>query len=341
MLKTPAPRMIVLEDLRGRGVRLRDGDTVSVDANPLVRHRIVSAVAVASGRASPEVRAQEEEAVVEAVPAPTIEDAAAQGRLILLAEDNPTNQDVIRRQLLRLGYACEIVNNGARALEAHRTGRYAIILTDCHMPEMDGYDLAREIRREEKSGARIPIVAITANALQGEAARCLAAGMDDYLSKPVTMRALRDAIRKWMPSTSVVDVSPGPARPDSPPSGGPVSAAPAMAAPAVDERVLKDMFGEDHAQFLEILESFVAPSQKIVSDMAAGLRERDAERIKDAAHQLKSSSRTIGAGALADVCLDLEKAARAQEWESIDLLGRRAEEEMRSVQIYIETAIGR
>ena len=124
-----------------------------------------------------------------------------QGTLILLAEDNLTNQQVIRRQLTKLGYTCEIEDDGKLALEAWRRNDYALLLTDCHMPNMDGFELTASIRKDQEgSGKRSPIIAVTANALEGEAERCIAAGMDDYLSKPLAMSDLKATLRKWMPN---------------------------------------------------------------------------------------------------------------------------------------------
>src|SRR6185295_9341417 len=109
--------------------------------------------------------------------APTVEDAVAKGMLILLADDHPTNRLLLARQLNTLGYAAETAENGVIALQKWKTGRYALLITDCHMPEMDGYDLTRAIRTIEDAGGgrRFPIIACTANALQGEAEICFAA----------------------------------------------------------------------------------------------------------------------------------------------------------------------
>src|SRR5690606_27117735 len=130
-------------------------------------------------RARAQVKLEDEVTALPTAKAPTIEEALARGELILLAEDNPTNQDVTRRQLASLGYACEIAEDGAEALEAYKRRNYALLLTDCHMPVMDGYELARQIRvLEQGQSRRLPIIAVTASALQREAHNCFAAGMD-------------------------------------------------------------------------------------------------------------------------------------------------------------------
>jgi PAS domain S-box-containing protein len=117
---------------------------------------------------------------------------------VLVAEDNPTNQRVAQKLLERLGCVVEVVSNGAEAVEACRKNRFDMVLMDCHMPEMDGWEATRAIRQLEAAiGARTPIVALTANALSGERERCLAAGMDDYLAKPVQVEALGEMLRHW------------------------------------------------------------------------------------------------------------------------------------------------
>jgi len=303
---------------------------VVLNANPLVRHRFIRAVAVAAGRASPEAEADDDAAAITPLKAPTVDEAHARGQLVLVAEDNATNQDVIRRQLGVLGYACEITGNGVQALEAWKTGRYALLLTDCHMPEMDGYELAGAIRRMESGTARHgPIVAITANALQGEAERCLAAGMDDYLTKPLAMAALQATLRKWLPE------SVGEPYRDASTSDLHLVAFTATGDGPVNDRAIKDMFGDDEATFKEVLDSFVGPSEEIVAAILAALDSRDASAVKGAAHKLKSSARTVGADELADTCAALESAGKMADWASIDSLAPRAEMQFKGVLEYI------
>ncbi len=145
----------------------------------------------------------------------TVEEARAQGRLLLIAEDDEVNQAVILRQIEILGYAAEVAGNGELALEMWRGGDYALLLTDLHMPSLDGYALAQAIRHGESARpparrGRMPILALTANALRGEANRAFAAGMDEYLTKPLQLRMLADALRKWLPPEA-------PDAPQSPP----------------------------------------------------------------------------------------------------------------------------
>jgi two-component system sensor histidine kinase/response regulator len=155
-----------------------------------VRSTLADAVLLAAGRdraREPGVRALPERTLAPE----TVTDAAPASLPILVAEDNPVNQKVIAHQLRLMGILGEIVPNGREALERWRRGSYALLLTDLHMPEMDGYELARSIRDEERPPGRIPIVALTANALKEEEARCRAAGIDAYLTKPVPLPRLK------------------------------------------------------------------------------------------------------------------------------------------------------
>jgi PAS domain S-box-containing protein len=132
--------------------------------------------------------------------------AASEG-VILVAEDDAVNRDVIREQLSLLGYAAEMAEDGRQALQKWQTGRYALLLTDCHMPHMDGFALTAAIRAASALGAVRPIIiAITANAMRGEAQRCLDGGMDDFMTKPVRLKDLGDMLAKWLPARVLTDI---------------------------------------------------------------------------------------------------------------------------------------
>jgi CheY-like chemotaxis protein len=119
---------------------------------------------------------------------------------ILLAEDNRVNQLVAQAMVKKMGYACEVVENGADAVAGVVTGRFSMVLMDCQMPEMDGYEATRRIRELDGQMSRIPIVAMTANAMEGDRQRCLEAGMDDYVSKPIDPTEFKKAVRKALMS---------------------------------------------------------------------------------------------------------------------------------------------
>lgn len=117
---------------------------------------------------------------------------------ILIAEDNLINQKVIERMVQKLGYPVDLVANGREVIEALSRLSYGLIFMDCQMPEIDGFEACREIRKRQLGGERVPIVAITANAMKGDRERCLAAGMDDYVSKPFKQDDLRAVIDRWI-----------------------------------------------------------------------------------------------------------------------------------------------
>jgi signal transduction histidine kinase/CheY-like chemotaxis protein len=142
---------------------------------------------------------------------PRISVADRSSQRLLLAEDNPVNQIVAQRMLETLGYVVDVVSTGAAALEAAKTQTYALVLMDCQMPEMDGYEATRKLRGLEGNNKNTPVVAMTASVMEGDAARCYEAGMDGYLSKPVRVEDLEAVLRRWArpspPTSSTVDLS--------------------------------------------------------------------------------------------------------------------------------------
>jgi signal transduction histidine kinase/CheY-like chemotaxis protein/HPt (histidine-containing phosphotransfer) domain-containing protein len=278
-------------------------------ANPLLRQSLLSRFAAAAGRVVE--LGGEAPARRRARRAPPREVAEAAGALVLVVEDNPTNRDVIGRQLDRLGYAADMCNDGEAALEALAGARYGILLTDCHMPRLDGFELARRIRAHEAEAgaARLPIVAITAGVLDGEPERCIAAGMDDFLAKPLEMSALEAKLRQWLPDAGeAADTAPAPAR-----------AAPiAHDGKTLDIRALTSVFGDDPATVKEILQEFLAAAGANVGEVVEAHAARDAAGVGAASHKFKSSARAIGAHGLADLCEALERAGRRGAWPEIE-----------------------
>ncbi len=270
------------------------------------------AVAVAAGRASPESVHDEtppERTIGAAAPLSPAE-ARARGQLILVAEDDEVSAKVLRSQLELLGRSAQFAADGAEALRLWQAGGHALLLTDLHMPVMDGYELAAAIRAQEAARAplrRTPIVALTANALRGEAERARTLGIDDYLTKPLRFELLHQTIDRWLgvPGSSDPPAAP-PATPDA-------AIAPAAGA-ALDLDALKARVGDDPATQGELLRLFLSS----VAGQAAELRAAtDARAAAAVAHKLKSASRSVGATALGDLCAELEAAGRAADREAI------------------------
>ncbi len=142
------------------------------------------------------------EPATDAADAGLAEEPKPAGVRLLVAEDNPVNQLVAVRMLERLGYRADVAVNGVEAVDALMRTDYAAVLMDCQMPELDGYEATREIRRRQGPPRHTPVIAMTAGATQGDRERCIAAGMDDYISKPVRTADLRLILTKWVDGTT-------------------------------------------------------------------------------------------------------------------------------------------
>ena len=318
---------------RVKGDRKEMDGTIYVDANPLRRGSLIKSVAVAAGRASPEVEHDDSEVTLDAGKAPTVAEAEAMGQLILLAEDNVTNQDVIRRQLTMLGYALEVANDGKEALDLLESRSFAILLTDCHMPNVDGFELTETIRKSEKGkDGRFPIVAITASVMKEEIDHCFASGMDDYLPKPLEMIKLKDMLQKWLsaPATTA-PVDDAVVAPTAEQGGETADRGDGP----VDPSALTDIFGDDPDTVRDILADFVDPALQSVVEIEGAFEHRKAEDIGALGHKLKSSSRAVGANALADLCQALETAGKAEDWPVIEDAAPRLRAQMQDVADYI------
>lgn len=319
--KSDNTRFLIMSDGQRRSARVQVPDIITLDGNPLRQSQLINAVAVAVGRASPIFKSDAEGESSKAYIALSVEEALAQGTLILLAEDNITNQNVIQRQLNMLGYTCEIADDGKLALEAWRERDYGLLLSDCHMPHMDGFELTAAIRNDEEgSSKRAPIIAVTANALEGEAQRCIAEGMDDYLSKPLKMDDLKAMLKKWMPTFDPIEVVEMEEKAVEPKISKDVASRDDGKGEkvAIDPSALKSVFGDDEETFKEILKDFLEPAMSNIVEIEASFGDRSADGVAKAAHKLKSSARSVGANELADLCEALESAGKAEDWDEID-----------------------
>jgi CheY-like chemotaxis protein/HPt (histidine-containing phosphotransfer) domain-containing protein len=277
-------------------------DELTVLAHPLIYKDLIRALALASSGAGAPAPLQIAHSVPPAPPAAlSVAQALSSGQLVLLAEDNETNRDVIQEQLRLLGYACEVAVDGLAALTMWRTGRYALLLTDCHMPHMDGFELTEAIRKAEPAGTRLPIVAITANAMQGEAERCMARGMDDYLSKPLRMVALAPMLKKWLPMVT----------PDGVVPVVNVTEAPLAELPVWDATTLGQLVGDNPLMHRRWLGKFVINAERQVVVMADALAAGEFNAAADEAHSLKSAARMVGALRFGELCEAIETAGSA------------------------------
>ena len=236
---------------------------------------------------------------------------AVRGRgRVLVVEDNTINQTVAAGTLAKLGYSTDLAVNGREAVEAVSRRDYAAVLMDCQMPEMDGYEATREIRKRQaglsgpNAGARqrhLPIIAMTASATEVDRERCLAAGMDDYLSKPVRSESMEATLERWLGS----------------PTGHAPSRAPAAEKDdGVLDRTLVDQLRElgpaddGGHQFVQLVDTFVAQSATRLDDLRQAAEGGDFEALGRAAHTQRGSSTVMGAAALASACAALEAASK-------------------------------
>lgn len=254
------------------------------------------------------------------------------GGLILLAEDNTVNQLVIQRQLRQFGYIADVAADGSEAFDAYRRGGYKLLLTDCHMPEMDGFELAQAIREKERgTGERLPIIAITANAVQGEADRCLNAGMDGYLSKPVELAKLGSTLDQWLDNEAIADTAETSeneaANPDEMDAGNPI-----------DLDILSRLLGtEDDAYIREMVTFYWDTMRETSTELSELLSSRDAPKMRDAAHAAKGASASVGAVPVASLLEKLQFAAADADWTRIEGLIPRIETEFTKLGKYIDT----
>ena len=233
---------------------------------------------------------------------------------VLVAEDNVINQMVTLGQLEKLGYHADLAINGLEVLIALRKTDYGIILMDCQMPEMDGYEATRRIRAERNPSRPPYIIAITAHAMAGDSAKCLAAGMDDYISKPVKLEELEAKLTRW----ENPDSQPS-ARESQDPTGSqthPPAEKPAPEGRAISlERLetLKTLAPDtDGAFFIMLLETFLDSAKSDMKEIKASIDRGDYVTLRNKAHSLKGSSRNLGADAMGSMCQELENLAGTQ-----------------------------
>ncbi len=278
---------------------------------------------------------------------------------ILVAEDNLVNQKVMVKMLGKFGCQVDIVNNGREALEALSQHVYSLVLMDCQMPEMDGYQATQEIRKreaealsqledasqEDKHKHHIPIIAVTANSMKGDREKCLAAGMDDFLPKPLSKESLQETLQRW----STQEQTWSGAQYSSPPGNGPDSDTSTPTSPVADERPsldiqlieeLRELGGDDDPEFfISVIEQFLDDIPRHLEGIRQAMDTHDAEGLMKAAHGFKGSCRNIGATPLADFCFVLEQLGREGSTEGAAQIFTQVESEEARVRVALQAQI--
>jgi CheY-like chemotaxis protein/HPt (histidine-containing phosphotransfer) domain-containing protein len=273
----------------------------------------------------------------------------------LLAEDNPVNQEVAFAMLEALGCRVEVVTNGQEAITAVTRATYDLVLMDCKMPELDGFAATREIRTWERTTAvaheaaqgnqqpphpPLPIIAITANAVAGERERCLAAGMNDYLSKPFTQAQLYAVLERWCPRQQNQDDGRVEAPTQS--NGALLPQVPSLVQPVLlptlDDTVLGSIRALEQKRgtmnlLQRLITQYFSRAPQLLQTIKASLLRGDAAGVHMAAHSLKSSSATLGALPLATLCGTLEALGQSEQLTDANAIFARIEAEYARVRV--------
>ena len=246
--------------------------------------------------------------------APSIVDASREGTLVLHVDDHPINCMVLAQQINAIGYAVESAANGAMALEKWQSGRFGLVLTDCNMPVMNGYELAREIRHAESARGltRIPIIACTANAMGGEAELCLVAGMDGNLVKPVQMSALMKVLDQWLPLSG-------------------------ENATALDRSVLAAISNGKESVERELISLYRRLNDEDAALLHTAVAGADMAAVVRASHRIRGASAMIGARGLAAVCECIEAAGHAGDVNAVAAVMPAFRHEVDSVYIILDS----
>jgi CheY-like chemotaxis protein/HPt (histidine-containing phosphotransfer) domain-containing protein len=257
----------------------------------------------------------------------------ARARRVLLTEDNPVNVEVARAMLESLELEVVCARNGDEALRATRDSRYDCVLMDCQMPVMDGFAATAAIRREEREAGRgrvLPIIAITANALQGDREACLAAGMDDYLSKPFTQQELAAVIGRWIALPLAATVHHDDEPPRLPSASVEVIQRDVVNREALEKiRMLSRERGDALVQ--KVINAYVDDTPQQLTTLRRAIDGMDTGNVRRIAHTLKSASANVGADALAALCKEMEHLGRADTTEGADVLLTDMEQEFQAV----------
>jgi two-component system, sensor histidine kinase and response regulator len=260
-----------------------------------------------------------------------------QRRRILVVEDHMANQALAVAILAKLGHGADVAGDGRQAVEAVALGDYGAVLMDCQLPQLDGYQATAAIRRREGTGRHTPIIAMTAAALQGDRERCLAAGMDDYIAKPVLVADVQAVLSRWLRGAATAPQ----------PSASAESAE--WAEPAAEvldpDRLAElgrlDSSGNRSALIGRLADGFLASAPADLARLRAAVQRGDATAIDHVAHRLMGAAATLGSAGLVGLCQELEALANAGGLAPADDLLWRLEQELDRVTSALDAVVPR
>ena len=267
---------------------------------PSEEHRSIAAAPIAATESSPPTATNPGQGVV------------------LVAEDNALNQQVARGMLEGLGYEVEFAHDGREAVTAVTSspGRFVAVLMDCQMPRLDGYAATQAIRQQEEPGARLPIIAMTASVVLGEEDRCIAAGMDDFVVKPVDFEVLGETLSRWIPAATATG------------SATEIQLAQTGVLDLARIRMLQELRPVGRSFVDQFVETFVGRVPQDLDAIRSAVRDRDDVRLSSAAHLLKGSAQNLGASEVGRVAHELEAAGLSRDLSEADDLLRTLEEQV-------------
>jgi PAS domain S-box-containing protein len=308
-------RLILLTSvgLRGEAEQARRVGFSAYLSKPVRQSKLFDAIAMVMSLHEGKVSSPKHEAPI--VTRHSLEEARAHAREqlwrahVLVAEDNAVNQKVAVRMLERLGYRADVAANGLEALEALSRIPYAAVLMDVQMPEMDGYAATAEIRRREGDARHTPIIAMTANALEGDREKTIGAGMDDYIAKPVNSKELDATLKRWLSQPDEARTASEEASIDSeaPPTEEPVIDRPLLES-------LRELQGEGERDiFNELIELFLSDVPLQLADLREAAEAGESHSVERIAHTLKGSAANMGALRMKALLAELEEIGRSEE----------------------------
>lgn len=296
---------VVLSTLDEAGINHKN--IFYLNASPLCKSSFMMSLLVAAGLHTP----KEIKPVRSLNNFLSVEQAREENKLVLLVEDNLLNQQVLSDQLHLLGYGVEVAENGEQGLQMWQSGNYPLILTDLHMPKMSGYDMVQKIRDQaallDDINAQPYVIAVTANALKGEKERCLNAGINDFITKPIELNKLEERLEQWSKKGVTTQSASKQLKPSTP----------------INLEVLETYIQGDEAKQIRFFKMYLEQSNNLTKEINTGVMVSDNQQIIDACHQLKSISKTIGAEKVAELAAEFEEHCKTEEPNSDALIEQR------------------